>query len=964
MGADAGIGSLGVKLSLDAAEFGAGLDRTAALSQREMARIERANKSAAKEVDRLEGVVKRQIDTFGLSGTALLRYDAQMKGAADRVGPLIDKLEALKKAAAAEKSQTTAADQIQSKFAGLATFIGGLGIAAAITSQFDGVRESIDKLDALDDLSEKFGVSAEKLGAYTYASEVAGTTTEAFSAGIGKLSKTMGDAAGGVKEAKAAFDAIGVSVTDASGKLRDGDEVLLDIAEKFAGYEDSAAKAALAQALFGKSGADMIPFLNKGRDGIKELTDEARKLGIVIGNDAAKAAGDFGDNVKRLSLSVDALKTSLASSVLPSLLTFTNLLVEARKAYGGFLPALDIVNTNPFKSTNENLAGVVSKYRTVREEIEKINAQPTVSEFDKRQVERLKKELELLDKREKFLRNFQATQENGGRGIVNPGDNPEAAKPAAPVIDKSSGGGAKGPQDDPAKNLRDNDLRDQERYIAAERDLAQQRNRFLDLYNSQGLISIQGYYDAKRAILDAATTSTIAAYDRQIAALRDSQAKEAKATDRAADQGKINDLLDKREKALRDAGSTGIEFAVQQQAAEEALRRSIAGVSAEVLQLQQRLGEAAAIRFDATNAPQLKSLRANQAPEVQAANPALAAEAAAGEARLRALREYTIAQARYTEQSTEATRVTEGLAIAEARIALSEKLGATSTLSALQQVGAARQAAVAQMEAIVAAEEAIARASGNPALVSQAEKARLALEQLRGSADVVGERFKTIFDTAGADAFADFITGSKTASQAFSSFANSILRDLSRIAAQQITSGLTGQGGLFSQLFSAAVSYYTGSTVPRGDGTGLTGDFSRFDRRQALGGAWDRGVQTFARGDVFGRPTAFAYGASQLGVMGEAGPEAIMPLKRGSDGKLGVAAQGVRGGDTHIVIENHGAEVKTQESRRPDGSKEIRFLIRATKQEMIRDVRAGGELADAFQGTFGVSRAAGVMRGA
>jgi len=60
---------------------------------------------------------------------------------------------------------------------------------------------------------------------------------------------------------------------------------------------------------------------------------------------------------------------------------------------------------------------------------------------------------------------------------------------------------------------------------------------------------------------------------------------------------------------------------------------------------------------------------------------------------------------------------------------------------------------------------------------------------------------------------------------------------------------------------------------------------------QANGGAWSRGVQFYASGDVFGQPTAFEH-AGGLGVLGEAGPEAVMPLKRGADGKLGVASSG------------------------------------------------------------------------
>lgn len=68
----------------------------------------------------------------------------------------------------------------------------------------------------------------------------------------------------------------------------------------------------------------------------------------------------------------------------------------------------------------------------------------------------------------------------------------------------------------------------------------------------------------------------------------------------------------------------------------------------------------------------------------------------------------------------------------------------------------------------------------------------------------------------------------------------------------------------------------------------------------AKGGAFDGGVQAFAQGGVVGSPTLFKF-AGGAGLMGEAGPEAIMPLRRGRDGKLGVAAAGGGGGGNIII---------------------------------------------------------------
>lgn len=70
----------------------------------------------------------------------------------------------------------------------------------------------------------------------------------------------------------------------------------------------------------------------------------------------------------------------------------------------------------------------------------------------------------------------------------------------------------------------------------------------------------------------------------------------------------------------------------------------------------------------------------------------------------------------------------------------------------------------------------------------------------------------------------------------------------------------------------------------------------------AKGGAFDASgpIKPFASGDVFDRATLFGYGGGRLGVLGEAGPEAIMPLRRGADGKLGVASAG--GGGTRVTV--------------------------------------------------------------
>lgn len=276
----------------------------------------------------------------------------------------------------------TAVDQTKAAFLSAQKNLAGLGeqvaalpmrfgaIGAAIAAAFSAVtlKGAIDTLDRLDDLSEKTGIAVESLSALRYAGEVSGTPLEAIATGVRKLSINMAAAAGGNREAEASFKALGISVKNSDGSLRSQDDVLLDLADKFSGFTDGAGKAAWAVKIFGKSGEEMIPLLNLGRDGIVELRGEAEKLGAVYGGDLAKQAAEFNDNLKKLSLASEAAKVSLAENLIPSLNDLIEEFLIGRRHVNGFLDALLTLGTiNPFKTQASNMEGL-------REEIAQLEA--------------------------------------------------------------------------------------------------------------------------------------------------------------------------------------------------------------------------------------------------------------------------------------------------------------------------------------------------------------------------------------------------------------------------------------------------------------------------------------------------------------------------------------------------------------------------------------------------------------
>ena len=220
------------------------------------------------------------------------------------------------------------------KFAGIGA---GLAALTAGVAALENI-QAIKVLDQLDEFSEKTGIAVEKLSELRYAGEVTGTPFEALTGGFSRLSKQMAEAAGGGKEATATFKALGVEVTNADGTLRGADAVLADIAERFAGYEDGAAKAALAQRIFGKSGADMIPLLNQGAIGIARLRTEADQLGAIYDGKTAKAAAEFNDNLVKIKLASEAAAVSISGPLIESLARLSSEFIEAKKN-GGLLAA-------------------------------------------------------------------------------------------------------------------------------------------------------------------------------------------------------------------------------------------------------------------------------------------------------------------------------------------------------------------------------------------------------------------------------------------------------------------------------------------------------------------------------------------------------------------------------------------------------------------------------------------------
>jgi hypothetical protein len=196
-----------------------------------------------------------------------------------------------------------------------AGFIAFAGVAVSFDAVATGIKNAIDRADQLRDASIRLGIGVETLSAYGYAAQQTGTDIEELNKGLLRLSRNAQEALDPKSRQGQLFKALGID----RDSLSDLDRLVPQIADKFAQLQDGAQKAALAQELFGRSGANLIEFLNQGGDGIREFADRARELGIIIDDETAAAADDFNDQLADLKAAGTGLATQVAAELLPQL---------------------------------------------------------------------------------------------------------------------------------------------------------------------------------------------------------------------------------------------------------------------------------------------------------------------------------------------------------------------------------------------------------------------------------------------------------------------------------------------------------------------------------------------------------------------------------------------------------------------------------------------------------------------
>ena len=195
---------------------------------------------------------------------------------------------------------------------GLKVFSGGM---SGVTALAGAAKVYAQIGDSVASAAKRTGMSAEAFSALAYAAKFSDVEASDLEGSLRKMQKTLASAAGGSQSAEENFTALGLSAKALLALTPE--QQFMVLADRLAKIENPAMRAAAAMKVFGRGGVALMPMMEGGAAGISALTDEAARLGLVIGTKDALAAEALEQSIKKMWMTVKMVVFNIGGAVAP-----------------------------------------------------------------------------------------------------------------------------------------------------------------------------------------------------------------------------------------------------------------------------------------------------------------------------------------------------------------------------------------------------------------------------------------------------------------------------------------------------------------------------------------------------------------------------------------------------------------------------------------------------------------------
>ncbi|WP_102830727.1 phage tail tape measure protein, partial [Bartonella bovis] len=192
--------------------------------------------------------------------------------------------------------------------------LAGGGLVASLTAV---TMKTMHMGDSLHHASRHLGMSVKDLQLWGDAADNSGYSAEKFQQSLAVLNRRSAQALAGQKRGIMGFQALGISVKDASGKLKSNSNLLEEITDKMSKIDNQAQRQHIAALLFGGDGKEMAAMLSQGMEPIKELFEKAKKSGWLMGADVAHYAADLSDKLGAFKKKLGGVANFIGAQFMP-----------------------------------------------------------------------------------------------------------------------------------------------------------------------------------------------------------------------------------------------------------------------------------------------------------------------------------------------------------------------------------------------------------------------------------------------------------------------------------------------------------------------------------------------------------------------------------------------------------------------------------------------------------------------
>lgn len=689
--------------------------------------------------------------------------------------------------------------------------LAGLGATVTIAGFAAMIKHTFDVADELYKLSQKIGISVEALSTLRFAAQLSEVTLETLQKGIKTLSQNITEANTGIGDGAQVFQALGITVKNTDGSMKSTEAVLLQVANVFANLEDGAVKTALAVKLFGKSGMEMIPFLNQGAAGINQLTAEAERLGLKLTTETAISAENFNDNLTALKASSSALGISLARDFLPDLVNITKAMREA-VGEGAKLKALWlglgglgnlVFNGTEIGQTRDKVKNLQDLVDSTKQKLQTGKAPIPFSPFDlKFNEEAMATMRRNLAQWENDLAGAQAhlkSLTNPKEAGSHPSEKSPTGKPSEDLqrvacmvsggqwvggkCEKESADGKEG--DTASAQLALVKATAESEFKVLKEGLDLQKTA-LDRSLDDRLISLRDYYTQKTHIEQQAIDQELAAKQQELSA-------QASLAGSGKDEGQRLRAKAEVKKLEGEITVLNMKRAEVEIANAHAAAKAEKELGDELARVRDRLAE---IRGSAGGDITRARLEREYRPLIEKLQRMGNSEGAADVGRLINV-ETDLAELARLERQYQ--NVTERMSIRERELQIQKDAGMLTETQMRRSVLELHQQTAAEVEGMLPKMQALAVATGSEEAINRVARLKVEVGGLKTVVDDVATRINADVENAFSTMFEQIGSGAKSAKEAFADFARSVLASISRIASQKIAEGLfggSGNGGL------------------------------------------------------------------------------------------------------------------------------------------------------------------------